>query len=282
MDELDLIDETFDKDRTEVYELSIQVSLNGFSFAVKDTIRNTYIVLVSKQFSSTIIGHEKWASEVDKMVLDYPILTQKFKRVLFSYALSQYTIVPNDLFVVERIKDLFELTQPLPDQSELHHTSVTNGSSYVLIFSMPYSLSTAWLKIQSKTKFVAPVTPLFFNADILRVDKLMQIYFSEQQLSIVYHEDEKFVASNAYNYRTVEDAAYYILSFCKGLKLDFSQVNVHVLGYSINNDDISKLLQNYFAQVSSDIHYNSIHFSYQLLRHRVKYYTLFNATAICE
>ena len=50
MDVLELIDETFDKDRTETYELSIQVSLNGFSFAVKDTIRNTFIVLISKPF----------------------------------------------------------------------------------------------------------------------------------------------------------------------------------------------------------------------------------------
>jgi len=58
MVELELIDETFDKDRTEVYELSIQACLNGFSFAIKDTIRNTFIVLVYKPYSGNVIKHD--------------------------------------------------------------------------------------------------------------------------------------------------------------------------------------------------------------------------------
>jgi len=51
MHNISLIDETLDKNLTANYNLSIQVSLDGFSFCIKDLIRNKYIVLKHIDFS---------------------------------------------------------------------------------------------------------------------------------------------------------------------------------------------------------------------------------------
>ncbi|BDX39330.1 hypothetical protein CYCD_26850 [Tenuifilaceae bacterium CYCD] len=279
MDELELIDETFDKDRTEVYELSIQVSLNGFSFAVMDTIRNTYIALISKSFSNSNINHDSWDAAVNEIGSSYPFILKKFKKVFFAYTLSPFTFVTRELFELDRIKSLFEVSQSVPDHFELHHTSVTNGSSYVLIFAVPYTLSSAWLKIQPKAKFVTASTSLLFNADLQKVKELLQVHFTEQYMSVVLHRDDKLVAANSFIFKNSDDAVYYILNFSKKLGVDTS---AFVRIYGQYSDELTKVLSNYFPNASSDSHFNSIHFSYQLLRYRAKYFSLFNSTAICE
>lgn len=282
MDALELIDETFDKDRTEVYELSIQVTLNGFSFAVKDTIRNTYIVLVSQIFSKTNISHQDWGAIVDQMVSSYPFLSKNFKKVFFEYSDAGHTLIPADLFEVSKQKDLFQLVQNLPEHFELHHTTHTNGESFVQIFSMPYTLSTAWLRVQSKTKFISPLSSLLCYSEISKIDNLIQVDICDKIIFVLYHSKGKLVAANRFEFKNDNDVAYYILSFCNGLSIDFSNVTLHFSGRVGELKDLQRLLSNYFTNISSDAHYNSIHFSYQLLRHRVKFFRLFNSTAICE
>ena len=44
---LELFDETLDINSTENYELSVQVSPDGFPFCLLDTIRNKYVLLRS-------------------------------------------------------------------------------------------------------------------------------------------------------------------------------------------------------------------------------------------
>jgi len=282
MDLLELIDETFDKDRTETYELSIQVSLNGFSFAVKDTIRNTYIALVSQPFSNTNLNHQDWSTVIPEMVSSYSFLSKKFKKVFFEYSGSGFTLVPTNFFEVNKQKELFQLTQSLPEYFELHHTTHTNGESFVQIFSMPYTLSTAWLKVQPKTKFISPLSSLLFYTGISKSDNLVQVDISSSKIIVLFHSKEKLIAFNSFDYKTENDIVYYTLGFCKSLNINFSSVNIHLTGKLGELQDLQTLLSNYFAHVSADANYNSIHFSYQLLRHRVKFFRLFNSTAICE
>jgi len=282
MDVLELIDETFDKDRTETYELSIQVSLNGFSFAVKDTIRNTFIVLISKPFSGAVITHDNWYPVIEGIVKEFPFLNQKFKKVFFSYTLSPFTIVPKDFFDIQRIKDLFELTHPLPEHFELRYTSISNGENLVILFAMPYTMSSAWLKIQPNTIFLTQPSSLFVGFSKSKYENYVQVYFEETRMTIVYHKNEKLIAANAFTYMHTNDALYYILSFCNSITDNFSSIQLSIVGESFNNNELVKGLNKSFSNVSIDPIFNSVHFSYRLLRQRNRHYALFNSFAVCE
>lgn len=282
MDVLELIDETFDKDRTETYELSIQVSLNGFSFAVKDTIRNTFIVLISKPFLGKVITHDNWYSVIEGIVKDYPFLNQKFKKVFFSYISSPYTILPEAFFDIQRIKDLFELTHPLPEHFELRYSSISNGESMVVLFAMPYTLSSAWLKIQPNTIFLTQSSSLFVGFGKTKYENYVQVYFEEARMTIVYHQNEKLIAANSFTYMHTNDALYYILSFCNSITDNFASIQINILGESLNNNELVKGLNKLFSHVSIEPIFNSVHFSYRLLRQRNRHYALFNSFAVCE
>lgn len=283
MDELELIDETFDSNRTEVYELSIQVNLNGFSFAVKDTIRNTFISLISKYFATTVTNNDNWGSAVDEILSAYPIVSQKFKKKFFSFTPAGFSIVPEEIFDLSKAKSLFEISQPLPEHSEIHHATIhNNGSGKVLIFCLPYTLSSSWLKIQPDTKFLTPVSSLVVNPEISRSDELLQINLSDQQLTITYHKNGNLMAANQFNGKYTNDTLYFTLNFCKSLNVDLTTVRVKISGDAINSSEIVKKLTGYFKNIATDAYTNSIHFCYQLLRYRTKYHTLFYSPGICE
>lgn len=282
MVELELIDETFDKDRTEVYELSIQACLNGFSFAIKDTIRNTFIVLISKPFSNQLYNHDIWADHVNEIVSNYPFITQKYKKVFFTYSHSAIAIVPDVFFEEKKAKELFELTHILPEFCELHFKKHNNGSGFTQIFSFPYALTCSWLKIQPDTKFVTPILPLLCYSDINKSNSLLQILIDDREINLVLHENGSFISFNSFQYLNVTDAVYYILSFCKALKDEISFIKVNIAGDSPINNDLIKTLQDYFTIVHSESQYGSSHFSYQLLRYRNKFFSLFNSSSVCE
>lgn len=282
MDVLELIDETFDKDRTEVYELSIQVSLNGFSYAVKDTIRNTFIALVTKPFTDSFINHQNWSETVNSMISLNPILSCKFKKIYFEYSFSYFTIVPAELFDVSKQKDIFELSHPLPEYFELQNSTHINGNNFIQIFSIPYTLSSAWLQVQPNTKFISPLSPLLYYSEVHKLDRLVHVDISDMTFLLAYHVDGVLVASNCFVFKHENDIVYYTINFCKCLNIDFFALNLHVSGVGAEYNDLHKILSNYFPKISMEAHYNSIHFSYQLLRYRVKFFRLFNSTAICE
>lgn len=282
MVELELIDETFDKDRTEVYELSIQACLNGFSFAIKDTIRNTFIVLISKPFTNQVYNHDIWVDHVSETVSNYPFFSQKYKKVLFTYSHSAIAMVPEVFFEEKKAKELFELSHTLPEYCELHCKQHNNGSGFIQIFSLPYALTSSWLKIQPDTKFLNPISPLLCYSDISKNNSLLQVLIDDREIKLVLHENGSFISFNSFQYLNVTDAVYYILSFCKALKEEISFIKVNVAGESSINNDLIKTLQDYFTIVHSDSHYGSSHFSYQLLRYRNKFFSLFNSSMVCE
>ncbi|MCB8963900.1 MAG: DUF3822 family protein [Bacteroidales bacterium] len=282
MDILELFDETFDKDRTDVYELSIQVSLNGFSYAVKDTIRNTYVVLVSKPFSDVSNNPDSWGVKVNEIVAGYPFLTKRFKKICLAYTDSLFTLVPAAMFDADRAKLLFEQTQPLPEYSELHYTSVVNGSSYVVVFAMPYTLTAAWLKVQSATQFVNIPAALIHSASAVQGSSVLQADIIDERLVVVYHNDGQFLMANSFVVKGCEDVVYYILTLCKTLGVDAATAIVRLYGQSQLFDASYNLLMAYFPLLSPDARYHSTHFSYQLLRYRSKYFSLFNSLSVCE
>lgn len=190
--------------------------------------------------------------------------------------------MPTELFDIAKQKDVFELSHPLPEYFELQNSTHINGNNFVQIFSIPYTLSSAWLKVQPNTKFISPLSPLLYYSEVNKVDRLIHVDISDKRILLAYHVDGILFASNSFVFKHENDIVYYIINFCKSLSLDFSTLNLHISGLVAEFTNLQKVLSSYYPRISMDAHYNSIHFSYQLLRYRVKCFRLFNSTAICE
>jgi len=281
MQKLELFDETFDPDRTESYELSIQVSLNGFSYCVKDTTRNQYIGLVSFPFGLAVKFSEDWPNYIKQVETDYSWISNSFKRVLFCYESPSCTIVPKEFFEPQKAKQLLNAIHSIDPLDEIWYNDLQN--ELVSIFNIPSSLVSYWLTIQKKTRFIGFCDPALCFHQLSSHQSLpfISISLSEKFSVVIISNSSKLLYCGSIEVQVPEDIVYHLLNICQKLKLPTGDISVKLLG-SVNEEErLESLIDRFFKSVKQASTIEQNYFSYLLSKHKVRYANLFNQS-LCE
>lgn len=131
MQRLSLVDENFDLNFTKEYILSIQVSLDGFSFSILDSVKKKVICLYHQDTFSNEPGfHLKKLNsiydEVDLLALPY-----KKTKIYFSTP-DKTTLVPIAIFSQELAEDFYRLTLDTGRNSKILFSIVPDMASYAV------------------------------------------------------------------------------------------------------------------------------------------------------
>ncbi len=110
---LELFDETLDINSTEIYELSVQVSPDGLSFCVLDTIRNKYVLIRSFEPDESKYYN---AGIVSDIINSDDFLTKKYKKVRVVIPSSKFTLVPAPLYDPAKKDEYFILNHLKEDR----------------------------------------------------------------------------------------------------------------------------------------------------------------------
>lgn len=277
----ELLDESFDKEFCGNYELSIQACLNGFSFAIKDAIRNTFVALVDKPLPTITNDEDDWQAALQNLFNTYTWLRSSFRKVVFTFKQAPYTLVPLSLFDETNAKQVLSLTNSVPKLYEIryHEFAITQPKS-MAIFALPSMLASAWLAVHHNTQFVAPIAQ-FNPATFVSIGSNYLLVDAEKySFSVAHLNNGNLHAVNTFAYQTAADFAYYLLGFCNTLGLEPQKLGVKLLGRP--QTDVAPLLQQYFDHVSTDIVFTSTLFSYRLMKYRANYFGLFNQNSQCE
>src|SRR5665647_3181406 len=96
MQDICFIDKSFDPEQSNLYHLSIQISLDGFSFAILDIPKGKYTVLKSTNF---FLKRPRLLNmHVREVVSQDELLGLKYKSVEIIYATEKFTLVPQAFF----------------------------------------------------------------------------------------------------------------------------------------------------------------------------------------
>jgi hypothetical protein len=282
MQKLELFDETFDPDRTESYELSIQVSLNGFSFCVKDITRNCFIGLGSCPFEVSSISSDNWTKQVNFITKSYSWLTKPFRKVLLTYESQSFTLVPKDLFDQDRAKDILSLAHPINDLDEVRFNQCANN--IVAVFNIPTLLVTEWLKIHSKTKFIgycAPTLQLHQLSTNGTKEATITLSFANKFAILIISANSKLLHCGSIDLHSIDDTIYHMVNSCKQLGVNPNETLVKLMGSYNQNENLESLIERFFKGVSIATTLDQNHFSYLLNKYKGKFANLFNQS-LCE
>ncbi|PKP36055.1 MAG: hypothetical protein CVT98_09390 [Bacteroidetes bacterium HGW-Bacteroidetes-15] len=279
---LELFDETFDPDRTESYELSIQVSLNGFSFYVKDLVRNYFIGLGSCPFELGVVSSGDWSQQVEYITSTYNWFTKPFKRVLFSYESPSYTIVPSKYFEPEKAKQILNLSHSIDELDEVWFN--TNHNGMVSIFNIPSMLITSWLKIQRDSKVLGFCdSSLQFHMQSLKEDShpSITISFTNKFSTIIVSKGRTLLHCGSIESHSFDDTLYHMVNICKHLGVETGNTTVKTMGFIDNAETLESLIERFFKSVSVATTLGQNHFSYLLVKYKGRFANLFNQS-LCE
>ncbi|HOP04358.1 MAG TPA: DUF3822 family protein [Tenuifilaceae bacterium] len=281
MQKLELFDETFDPNRTESYELSIQLSLNGFSFCVNDLVRNCFIALVSNTYSNPV-SDDDWFVPVQNIIESYEWIKNPFKKVIFSYESPIFTLVPKGFHEPEKSNMLLELVHPIPELYELRFNNIDDSAT--CIYALPSMLVSEWKAIHPKTHFIGfcePVIAFHKSKNVNPKTNSITLAFNGKFAVVVISKGIQFQHCTTIDSLNPNDISYYLLNMCNSLDIESTETTVSVTGNHNETELLESLLSQFFKDYSLATNLDQNHFSYLLNRYKGKFANLFNQS-LCE
>ena len=232
--------------------LSIQVSLDGFSFYVKSDSDSTCIESDSFQFDH-IQAPEQALIKIKEIFAALPLLNNTFKEVVVIYDNELFTLVPESLFDQNNLADYLKFnTKILKTDFTVFDELEAGGLINVYI---PYSNINnfffdhfgSFSFFHSQTVFLKSVLDKkTLTADI----KEVHVHIAETSLAILIKKNNCLLLNNRFNFQNAPDCVYYILYCYEQLQLDPEVNPILLYGQVKETDEVYALIYQYIRNVS--------------------------------
>ena len=260
---LNLIDESFDANKTNEYHLSILANQNNFSFSILDAASNKYLVLHSG------IQHRPSNAE---------LLSNSFKSVSCSLENNKFTLIPTSLFDEENKESLLGFNHEVTADEEILANTLHNLEAKIL-FSVSKIFVTEIRKqfpnanfIHSSTSFIEGLLVQHKNNS----GKKVFANFYSNYFEIVILDGKELLFSNAFTYKTSEEIGYFVLFVYEQLNLNPETIELVLSGEIEKTAKEHSLLYTYIRNVKFAARPDGFKYSYkfeEIPAH--KFFTLF-------
>ncbi|MBL0343457.1 MAG: DUF3822 family protein [Bacteroidetes bacterium] len=242
-----LIDESYQSDRPEVYDLFIYACENELSCAV--AIRN------SKQF----IAMESW--KIIASNLDYEdalleartqsviLKTSNFRRVICCSGFRNSTLIPNPLYDPSSSEDQLKFSHKVNFDDEIM-TDELRQVEAKNVYSLPtslYSSITHWFPNAEIHHSSTSLIEYLLSVNRNSKEEKMTINTHNQFIEIVVTRGKEILLYNSYDFESPEEMVYYILFVCEQLHLNPEIVDVSFCG-EIEASDAAYVLTNKYIR----------------------------------
>lgn len=257
MQRLSLVDESFDLNLTKEYSLSIQVSLDGFSFSILDSTRAKVICLYHQDtFTSEPGFHLK---KINTIYDEVDLLARPYKNTkIFFSAPDKTTLVPIALFNQDLTEDLYRTTFDAGKNSKILSSLVPEMASYA-IYEVDHAVYTLLREKHPGTVMQNDIVLSGYGN--LPGIALLKVRILRKQVAILSLNDH-ISFYNSYYYEGENDMLYYILGAIKNMDLKPEAI---ILDGMVNKrENIYHRLKQYFEHVDLTVNNPRIHYSHLL------------------
>jgi hypothetical protein len=244
---LELFDETLDINSTENYELSLQVSPDGFSFCILDTIRNKFVLIrafepdENKYFNT---------DKINELFNNDDFLSRRYKKVNIVMPSKKYTIVPTPLFDPGKKDEYFKFNHTSDDNNLILSNKLTDPDAF-LIFSL---LNPFYELINSIFPGVLPyhhIKPLLDHISHKRKSvsgNYIHIHVEREFFNLIIFNGNMLKFCNSFNYRNISDILYFVLNVFKNLDIN-QEETIHFSGLTEKYDDLISTFSIYIRHI---------------------------------
>jgi len=231
--------------------LSVQVTLNGLSFLVTNSITKDAVFFLEKKEES-LQSPEELLEILDYHLSSIEELKGDFEEVILLYATHLYTLVPLSLFDPSRASEYLKFNTKILPGDFIATDEVTEADAIVVY--VPFvNLNNYMFDRFGSFKYFHTSTLLLEH--ILKAEKHNQeakVYINIQQSSFDMIIVKKGIIKliNRYQFNTPEDLVYYVLFCFEQLKLNPDSVETILMGSIDKNDDNYALLFTYIRNIS--------------------------------
>lgn len=236
---------------TAYHKLSIQVSLNGLSFCILDTITDRIVNTKSIVFEAELTPHQL-EKELISMFSEHQLTSYNYADVVVLHDNNLFSLVPKALFSADETSHYLKyntkilandfVTFDTIESYDLVNVFVpfVNINNYILEQFGPFEyVHSGTIRIES-----------LLNLHSSKKDTICYVHVNQQQMDITILTDKKLKLYNSFQYYSTTDFIYYILFAFEQLKLDPETVRLKLFGNITEEDEIYKSCFEYIKHVS--------------------------------
>ena len=236
-------------EETSKKKLSIQFSLDGFSFYISNT-HHIISKFTSFNFTKPIKSPELILKKIKEIFKNEKTLQQDFETVSVVHQNNLSTLVPNQYFKDDNLNKYLKysvktITTDLIVYDDLNFIKAKNV--YVPFVNINNFIFQNFGEFEYKHHSSILLEKLFSQSD----NSLnFFVNISQSLFDIVVLKDSKILFYNIFEYQTKEDFIYYILFTLEQLELSTDKTKVSLLGDINKQSELYKILYTYVRNIS--------------------------------
>lgn len=232
-------------------KLSIQVSLNGLSFCILDTIKNTVLLSEKKTFDITLTPYNL-LKEVKDLFKEHSISQKEFSEVIVIHQNKLFGLVPKPLFNEEELPNYIKFNAKILASDHIDFDEIASYDMvnvyvpFVNINNYIYELFGDFIFKHVGTVLIESLLKIHTNGK----NPVCYVHVSEKNMDVVVISQKRLLLYNSFSFDTKEDFLYYLIFTLEQLNLDAESVILRLFGSIEEDDEIYKLCYQYIRHIS--------------------------------
>ena len=232
-------------------KLSIQVSLNGLSFCIADTLRNTILLSDQVNFGKELSPYEV-QRELKELFTEHNILEMNISETVVVHRNNLFSLVPKALFDKNELANYLKfnakiLANDLIEYDEIESHDVVNVYvPYININNYVFDLFGEFEFVHNGTVLLQSL----LKSTGTSLEPVCYVHTGYKQMDMIVLSRKQLHFYNSFNFDTKEDFIYYILFTLEQLNLDPESVPLRLFGKLEEGDELYSICHEFIRHIS--------------------------------
>ncbi len=286
MKDFEITDSDINKKDSLFYRLSIQLSLNGFSFCIIDTRNNSILVLKEKFIPETrnYIPADYYCQYLYDFIIEEELFRLSYKSVSITYITKNSTLVPAPVYDKDALSEIFKTNIKQQDDEVLQSNKLELFNAYS-IFSIPDCVVRVLSRQFVNFNIYNQVNSIV-NCAIKESDKKSKISIflncNFDIIDITCVKSGNLFFNNSYSYKNNDDILYYLANVSEQLNISDKLEEIILSGYIEENEELYNNIEKYFKKVRFIDNLSTISFPVNLKVNKLYRFFVLLKTQQCE
>ncbi len=260
MPSLELFDETLDINSTENYDLSAQISRDGLSFCLLDTIRNKYVLIRSFEPEENKYFN---AEKLHELIAQDDFLTRKYKKISIIMPSHKCTMIPAPLYDPAKKDELFSFNHIIEEDNKIIANKLADPDTF-LVFAVSNSILELINNFYPEINPAHHIKPLLEHISHTRKNAgrdYIHVHIERDYFNLIIFNNNLLKFCNTFSYRNISDILYYVLNVFSKMEIK-QEETIHLSGLTEKYDDLSSNMSIYIRNVKFAVPSGNFTFSY--------------------
>ncbi len=232
-------------------KLSIQVSLNGLSFCVVDTLRSSIVLSEQLSFGKELSPYEV-QRELKDLFRDYGIAELEISETVVIHRNSLFSLVPKALFDPEELANYLKFNAKILANDHIEfdeiesHEMVNVYVPYMNINNYIFDLFGEFEFVHNGTVLLQSLLKSAGNT----TDPVCYVHVGHHQMDMVVIAKKQLLFYNSFTFNTKEDFIYYVLFTLEQLEQDPETIPVRLFGFIEEGDELYNICYEFIRHIS--------------------------------